>query len=184
MQWLRDNLNLIAASSDIEPLALSRRQWRRLHRARVLRLVRSLLAIGCRGIVAGLTGYATKAHLARAVLEATAFQTRDVLDAMRKDSGVVPKALRVDGGMAVNDLLMQFQSDVLEIPVIRPAVTETTALGAAYAAGLAVGFWNGLDHLRQAWREDKSWRPKMSDAIRERYLTEWRKAVERSMNWV
>jgi glycerol kinase len=185
VQWMRDNLNLIAASNDIEPLARSVADNGGVY---IVPAFSGLFApywrSDARGIIAGLTGYASKGHLARAVLEATAFQTRDVLDAMRKDSGVVPKALRVDGGMAVNDLLMQFQSDVLEIPVIRSAVTETTALGAAYAAGLAVGFWTGLDHLRQSWREDKSWWPKMPATTRERLLSEWHKAVERSMNWV
>jgi glycerol kinase len=185
VQWFRDNLNLIAKSSDIEPLARSVADNGGVY---IVPAFSGLFApywrSDARGIVAGLTGYATKAHLARAVLEATAFQTRDVLDAMRKDSGVVPKSLRVDGGMAVNDLLMQFQADILDLPVIRPAVTETTALGAAYAAGLAVGFWSGLDHLRKAWREDRSWQPRMSGEKREHMLTNWRKAVERSMRWV
>ncbi len=185
VQWLRDNLNLISKSSDIETLARSVPDNGGVYFVPAFSgLYAPYWRSDARGIVAGLTAYATKAHLARAVLEATAFQTRDVLDAMRDDSGVVPKALRVDGGMAVNDLLMQFQADVLDIPVIRSAVTETTALGAAYAAGLAVGFWNGLDHLRQAWREDKSWQPQMSGETRARLLTEWHKAIERSLNWV
>ena len=185
VQWFRDNLNLIAKSSDIEPLARSVADNGGIY---IVPAFSGLFApywrSDARGIVAGLTGYATKAHLARAVLEATAFQTRDVLDAMRKDSGVVPKSLRVDGGMAVNDLLMQFQADILDLPVIRPAVTETTALGAAYAAGLAVGFWSGLDHLRKTWREDRSWQPRMAGEKREHMLTDWRKAVDRSMHWV
>lgn len=185
VQWLRDNLNLIGKSSEIEALARSVPDNGGVY---IVPAFSGLFApywhSNARGIIAGLTGYAGKGHLARAVLEATAFQTRDVLDAMRKDSGVVPKNLRVDGGMAVNDLLMQFQADILDLPILRPAVVETTALGAAYAAGLAVGFWNGLDDLRKSWREDKSWQPRMKESTRERLLADWHKAIERSMHWV
>jgi glycerol kinase len=185
VQWLRDNLNLIGSSAEIEPLARSVADNGGIY---IVPAFSGLFApywqSNARGIIAGLTGYAGKAHLARAVLEATAFQTHDVLDAMRKDSGVEPKSLRVDGGMVVNDLLMQFQADILDLPVIRPAVIETTALGAAYAAGLAVGFWNSLDDLSKCWREDKSWKPNMNTESRERLLTGWRKAIERSMNWM
>ena len=184
VQWLRDNLKLIERSADIEPLARSVADNGGVY---IVPAFSGLFApywrSDARGIIAGLTAYAGKAHLARAVLEATAFQTRDVLDAMRKDSGVIPVNLRVDGGMAVNELLMQFQADVLNLPVVRPVVTETTALGAAYAAGLAVGFWNDFDHLRKAWRADKSWTPAMESATRDRLLGGWRKAIERSLDW-
>jgi len=118
------------------------------------------------------------------VLEANAYQTRDIVDAMDKDSGVKLSKLKVDGGMVYNNLLMQFQSDTLNVPVIRPKVTETTALGAAYAAGLAVGFWSGIEELRQNWAEDKTWHPAMSSNVREKYYLEWKKAVDRTFNWV
>ena len=137
-----------------------------------------------RGVIAGLTAFSNKGHIARAALEAAAYQTRDVLEAMRIDAGVELTQLKVDGGMAANALLMQFQADVLGIPVVRSAIAETTALGAAYAAGLAVGFWKGLDELRQKWRADRTWTPALADVDRNRLLREWRKAVERSMGWV
>ena len=132
----------------------------------------------------GLTRFVNKGHIARAVLEASAYQTRDIVDAMNKDSGVELSKLKVDGGMVGNELLMQFQSDILNVPVIRPKVSETTALGAAYAAGMAVGFWSGLDELRQNWAEDKTWHPSMTSAVREKYCREWKKAVDRTFNWV
>jgi glycerol kinase len=137
-----------------------------------------------RGVIAGLTRYVTKGHIARAVLEATAWQTREVLDAMNADSGVKLTALKVDGGMVYNELLMQFQSDVLDVPVIRPKVAETTALGAAYAAGLAVGFWSAVDDLRANWAKDKEWQPKMDPAEREKEYKLWKKAVTRTFDWV
>ena len=137
-----------------------------------------------RGVIAGLTRYANKGHIARAVLEATAWQTREVLDAMRSDSGVDLTALKVDGGMVENELLMQFQADVLGVPVIRPIVSETTALGAAYAAGLATGFWAGFDDLRGNWGEDKRWTPEMEASDRDRAYAEWKKAVTRTFDWV
>jgi glycerol kinase len=132
----------------------------------------------------GLTRYVTKAHIARAALEATAFQTREVLDAVNADSGVPLTELKVDGGMVANEALMQFQADILGVPVVRPKVTETTALGAAYAAGLAVGFWKDLDDMRANWGEDKRWESKMDSAERDRQMRLWKKAVTKSMDWV
>jgi glycerol kinase len=137
-----------------------------------------------RGALVGLTRYVNKGHLARAVLEATAFQTREVIDAMNADSGVALTSLKVDGGMVGNELLMQFQADVLDVPVIRPVVAETTALGAAYAAGLAVGFWAGEDDVRNNWAKDKEWTPAMDEATRERIFKNWKKAVTRTFDWV
>ena len=137
-----------------------------------------------RAAIVGLTRFVNKGHLARAVLEANAYQTLDVMEAMRKDSGVVLSSLKVDGGMVANDLLMQFQADVLNVPVIRPKITETTALGAAYAAGLAVGYWSGLDDLRSNWAEDKTWAPKMDDGQRQKGIADWQKAVQRTLDWV
>src|SRR5690606_10432883 len=137
-----------------------------------------------RGAIVGLTRYATRAHIARAALEATAYQTRDVLAAMEKDSGIPVKELRVDGGMVANELLMQFQSDILGVPVVRPRVTETTALGAAYAAGLAVGYWSGLADLKGNWAVDKRWQPALAAAERDRLYRSWQKAVTRSFDWV
>ena len=136
-----------------------------------------------RGVIVGLTGYATKAHIARAALEATAWQSKEVVDAANAASDVPFDELRVDGGMTVNELLMQFQADVLGVPVIRPKVTETTALGAAYAAGLAVGYWKDQDELKERWAEDKRWEPKMDDDEREKGYAKWKKAVERSLDW-
>jgi len=137
-----------------------------------------------RGLIAGLTGYVTKAHIARAALEAVAWQTREVVDAMTADSGQALKLLKVDGGMTANNLLMQFQADVLGVPVVRPAVAETTCLGAAYAAGLAVGFWPDLETLRGQWRQDAAWRPAMADEARARGYAQWNKAVGRSLDWI
>jgi glycerol kinase len=137
-----------------------------------------------RGVIAGLTRYVNKGHIARAVLEATAWQTREVLDAMNADSGVELTALKVDGGMVYNELLMQFQSDVLGVPVIRPKVAETTALGAAYAAGLAVGFWKAVEDLRANWAKDKEWTPSLDESVREKEYKLWKKAVTRTFDWV
>ena len=134
-----------------------------------------------RGVIAGLTRYATAGHIARAVLESVAYQTKDVLEAMKADAGVDLSELKVDGGMVVNDLLMQFQADILGVPVVRPVVAETTALGAAYAAGLAVGFWNTADDLRSHWAEDRRFEPAMDEATRERLSASWAKAIERSL---
>jgi len=137
-----------------------------------------------RGALVGLTRFVDRGHLARAVLEATAFQTREVLDAMNADSGVALTELKVDGGMVANELLMQFQADLLDVPVVRPKVAETTALGAAYAAGLAVGYWGGLDDLRKNWAEDKRWTPSLDAGERERVYRNWKKAVTKSFDWV
>jgi glycerol kinase len=137
-----------------------------------------------RGALVGLTRYVNKGHLARAVLEATAFQTREVLDAMNADSGVPLTELKVDGGMVVNETLMQFQADILGVDVIRPKVAETTALGAAYAAGLAVGYWQDESEIHDNWLEDKRWRPQMDEKQREKYYRSWKKAVTKTLDWV
>jgi glycerol kinase len=185
VQWLRDSLGLIRTSPEIEQLAATVADNGGVYFVPAFSgLFAPYWRSDARGLIAGLTGYANKGHLARAVLEATAYQTHAVLDAMRKDSGVQLTSLRVDGGMAANDLLMQFQADVLDVPVVRPKVTETTALGAAYAAGLAVGFWKDFEDLRSCWREDRTWTPKMEGEARARLLKEWGKAVERAMGWV
>jgi glycerol kinase len=185
VQWLRDALGLIRTSPEVEALAASVPDNGGVYFVPAFSgLFAPHWRSDARGLIAGLTAYAGRGHLARAVLEATAYQTRDVLDAMHKDSGVRVASLRVDGGMAVNDTLMQFQADILNVPVVRPKVTETTALGAAYAAGLAVGFWKDFAALRDAWREDKTWTPRMDDAKRDKLLAGWAKAVERSMGWV
>ncbi len=185
VQWLRDNLGLIGSASEINDLAgqvpdnggcyfvpafsgLFAPHWRP----------------DARGVIAGLTGYVTRAHLARAALEATAWQVKDVVTAMAMESQVAPATLKVDGGMTASELLMQFQADVLDVPVVRPTVAETTALGAAYAAGLAVGFWSGLDELRAQWRVDRTWRPSMEPTARDEAYALWHKAVERTMNWL
>jgi glycerol kinase len=135
-------------------------------------------------VIVGMTRFVNKGHFARAALEATAYQTREVLDAMNKDSGVELKALKVDGGMVFNELLMQFQSDILGVPVVRPTVAETTALGAAYAAGLAVGFWKNTDELRENWGVDKTWEPAMDEETRGKLHKGWLKAVTRTFDWV
>jgi len=137
-----------------------------------------------RGAIVGMTRYVNKGHIARAVLEAAAFQTREVMDAMEKDSGVKLTALKVDGGMVFNELLMQFQADILNVPVIRPKIAETTALGAAYAAGLAIGFWRDFDELRANWGQDKQWIPNMDSDQRGRLYSGWKKAVTRTFDWV
>jgi glycerol kinase len=137
-----------------------------------------------RGVIAGLTRYVNKGHIARAVLEATAFQTREVVDAMAKDSGIELDVLRTDGGMVNNNLLMQFQADILDKPVVKPVINETTALGAAYAAGLAVGFYKNLDDLCANWAVDKTWKPNMDETKRESMYKLWKKAVTRTFDWV
>ena len=185
VQWLRDNLGMISHSAEIETLARTVTDNGGVFFVPAFSgLFAPYWRSDARGIVAGLTGYATRAHLARAVLEATAYQTRDVLDAMRADGELEVTTLRVDGGMAVNDLLMQFQADILGIPVVRPKVTETTALGAAYAAGLAVGFWKDFDDLRSHWQADTQWLPRLATTERDQLLTKWHAAIERAMNWV
>ncbi len=185
VQWMRDNLGIISSAPEIEELAttvddnggayfvpafsgLFAPHWRS----------------DARGALVGLTRFVNKGHIARAVLEATAFQTREVLDAMDADSGVPLKELKVDGGMVVNEALMQFQADILDVEVVRPKVAETTALGAAYAAGLAVGYWADEDELRQNWGEDKRWSPSMDSDERERQYRNWKKAVTKTLDWV
>lgn len=184
VQWLRDNLGLIQSASDVEPLARSVADNGGVY---FVPAFSGLFAPhwrgDARGVIAGLTRFATKGHLARAVLEATAFQTREVLEAMNLDSGVPLRALKVDGGMVFNELLMQFQADQLGVPVLRPRVAETTALGAAYAAGLAVGYWNGLDDLRVNWGLDRAWEPEVGTQ-REAGYAQWKKAVARTLDWL
>src|SRR6266545_4710852 len=185
VQWLRDNLGLISSAGEVEALA---RTVEDNGGAYFVPAFSGLFApywrSDARGALVGLTRYVNKGHIARAVLEATAFQTREVLDAMNADSGVALTELKVDGGMVQNELLMQFQADMLDVPVVRPKVAETTALGAAYAAGLAVGYWNGLDDLRANWAEDKRWVPALDAAERERIYRNWKKAVTKSFDWV
>ena len=185
VQWLRDNLGLIASAPEIETLARTVEDSAGTYFVPAFSgLFAPYWRTDARGALVGLTRYVNKHHLARAVLEATAYQTRDIVEAMNKDSGVALKALKVDGGMVNNELLMQFQSDILDVPVIRPSVSETTALGAAYAAGLAVGFWPGLDAVRNNWTADKTWKPGMTDDEREKRYRGWKKAVERTFDWV
>jgi glycerol kinase len=185
IQWLRDNLNFFQNAPEVEAMAntvadnggayfvpafsgLFAPHWRP----------------DARGALVGLTRFINKGHIARAALEATAFQTLEVLDALNADSGVALTELKVDGGMTQNNTLMQFQADILGVPVIRPVITETTALGAAYAAGLAVGFWSDLDQLRSRWKEGKRWIPNMDDAERQRQIKLWKKAVTKTLDWV
>ncbi|MDW8350768.1 MAG: glycerol kinase GlpK [Anaerolineae bacterium] len=198
VQWLRDNLGLIRQSDEVEALARSVEDNGGVY---IVPAFSGLYAPywrdDARGVIAGLTRYANKGHLARAALEATAYQVRDVLDAMNRDiqaraqsadGGTLPisglQTLKVDGGMVRNELLMQFQADILGVPVIRPTVSETTALGAAYAAGLAVGYWRSVEDLRANWRADKQWQPSMDVATRDRLYRGWQKAVTRTFGWV
>ena len=185
VQWLRDNLGLIATAAEIEELAASVPDNGDVYFVPAFSgLYAPHWQSNARGVIAGLTRFAGKGHLARAALEATAFQTREVLDAMARDSGVAITELRTDGGMVVNELLMQFQADILGVPVVRPRVIETTALGAAYAAGLAVGYWASTDDIRANWGEDKRWRPDMAEDQRAALYARWNKAVTRAMDWV
>ncbi len=185
VQWVRDNLGLIQKSSDIEDLARSVRDNGGVYFVPAFSgLYAPYWRSDARGVIAGLTRFANKAHLARAVLEATAYQTREVLEAMEKDSGIHLFSLRTDGGMVENDFLMQFQADILNIPVLRPAIKETTALGAAYAAGLAVGYYSDLQDLRENWSADRTWEPHMEEAQRDTYYRQWKKAVTRSFAWL
>jgi glycerol kinase len=184
VQWLRDNLGLIEQAAEIETLARSVADNGGAYFVPAFSgLYAPYWKSDARGAIVGLTRYVNKGHLARAALEATAFQTREVLEAMQKDSGVRLEALKVDGGMVVNETLMQFQADLLGVPVIRPTVAETTALGAAYAAGLAVGFWASQDELRTNWGEGKRWAPQMDGTERERLYHNWKKAVTRTFDW-
>jgi glycerol kinase len=185
VQWLRDNLGIISSADEVEALA------RTVPDSGGIAFVPAFSGLfapywrsDARGVIAGLTRFVNRGHIARAALEATAWQTREILDAMNADAGVPLASLRVDGGMVHNELLMQLQADVLGVPVVRPVVTETTAFGAACAAGLAVGFWSGLEELRAAWAVDREWRPAMDEASRERDYARWKKAVTRTFDWV
>jgi glycerol kinase len=185
VQWLRDNLKIIEKSSDIEFLARTMKDNGGVYFVPAFSgLYAPYWKATARGVIAGLTRYANRGHLARAVLEATAFQVREVVEAMEKDSHIRLNTLRTDGGMIMNDLLMQFQSDILHRPVVRPVVRETTALGASYAAGLAVGYFEDTDELRANWAVDHTWKPKMDKATRENFYRKWKKAVTRSFDWV
>jgi glycerol kinase len=184
IQWLRDNLGIITSAAESEDLA------RKVEDNGGIYFVPAFSGLfapywrsDARGVLVGMSRYITKNHIARAALEATAYQTREVAEAMYKDSGVELKALKVDGGMVYNDLLMQFQADILGVPVVRPKVAETTALGAAYAAGLAVGYWQNTDEMRQNWQMDKTWEPKMGEEQRETLYQGWKKAVTRTFDW-
>ncbi|MBZ5522899.1 MAG: glycerol kinase GlpK [Acidobacteriia bacterium] len=184
VQWLRDNLGLIGKSSEIEALARSVEDNGGVYFVPAFSgLFAPYWKSNARGVIAGLTQYANKGHLARAVLEANAFQTRDVVEAMENDAGIPLEMLRVDGGMIENNLLMQFQADILDRPVVRPVIKETTALGAAYAAGLAVGFFRNTDELRTHWKAEKKWEPSMESARRDRLYKSWKKAVARTFDW-
>ena len=185
VQWLRDNLGFFQRSAEVESCA------RRVADAAGIYIVPAFSGLfapywrsDARGAIVGLTRYVTKEHLCRAALEATAYQTRDVLEAMEQDAGVRLSTLKVDGGMVANELLMQFQADLLGVPVVRPKVSETTALGAAYAAGLAVGFWRDSEELRRNWGVDRTWEPQMAPERREALYRGWKKAVERTLNWI
>ena len=184
VQWLRDNLGMIGKSSDVEVLAKTVDDNGGVYFVPAFSgLYAPYWKDSARGVIAGLTRYANKGHLARAVLEATAYQTRDVVEAMEKDAGIKLKGVRVDGGMVGNELLMQFQSDILNRQVVRPEVQETTALGAAYAAGLATGFYSGTAELRAKWKSNRVWKPEMDDAKRDGFYRSWKKAVTRSFDW-
>jgi glycerol kinase len=185
VQWLRDNLGLIERSSDVEALARTVDDNGGIYFVPAFSgLYAPYWRSDARGAIVGMTRYVNKGHIARATLEATAFQTREVLDAMEKDSGVRLSSLNVDGGMVFNELLMQFQSDILNVPVVRPKVAETTALGAAYAAGLAVGFWKDEAELRSNWGRDRVWKPQMDPSSRDAQYAAWKKAVTRTFDWI
>jgi glycerol kinase len=185
VQWLRDNLKMIRSSSEVEDLAKTVEDNGGTY---IVPAFSGLFApywkANARGVVAGLTRFVNNGHIARAALESTAFQSREVADAMNADSGVDLESLKVDGGMVVNETLMQFQADILGVPVIRPKVAETTSLGAAYAAGLATGFWAEVEDLRENWVEDKRWEPQMDAAARDEAYRYWKKAVERTFDWL
>ena len=185
VQWLRDNIGLFQSAPEIEDLAKTVDDNGGAYFVPAFSgLFAPYWRSDARGAIVGLTRYVNKGHLARAVLEATAFQTKEVVDAMNADSGVELESLKVDGGMVQNDLLMQFQADILDVPVIRPTVAETTSLGAAYAAGLAVGFWGEIEDLRANWGKDREWTPKMDADRRDREYRMWKKAVTRTFDWV
>jgi glycerol kinase len=185
IQWLRDNLGLISSAAEVEDLAKSVEDNGGAYFVPAFSgLFAPYWRPDARGALVGLTRYVNKGHIARAALEAIAFQTRDVVDAVNADAGIDLTELRVDGGATTNDTLLQFQADILGVPVVRPVVAETTALGAAYAAGLAVGFWSGLDDLAKNWQEDRRWEPAMDEAEQGRLLRNWRKAVTKTLDWV
>jgi glycerol kinase len=185
VQWLRDNLGLISSAPEVETLAKTVDDNGGVYFVPAFSgLFAPYWKGNARGVIAGLTRYVSKGHIARASLEATAWQTREVVDAMNADSGVDLTSLKVDGGMVQNELLMQFQADVLDVPVIRPTVAETTSLGAAYAAGLAVGFWSEVEDLRANWGKDKEWQPRMDSDEREKEYAFWKKAVTRTFDWL
>ena len=185
VQWLRDNLGLIQSSGEIEPLARSVEDNGDVYFVPAFSgLYAPHWKESARGVVTGLTRFAGRGHLARAAIEATAYQTRDVLGVMAQDSGIAIRELRADGGMVVNELLMQFQADILDVPVVRPKVIETTALGAAYAAGLATGYWHNEDDLKHNWGRDRTWTPAMAGTERDRLYASWQKALRRSFDWV
>jgi glycerol kinase len=185
VQWLRDNIGLIGSAPEVEDLAKTVDDNGGVYFVPAFSgLFAPYWKGNARGVIAGLTRYVNKGHIARATLEATAWQTREVVDAMNADSGVDLTSLKVDGGMVYNELLMQFQADVLDVPVIRPTVAETTSLGAAYAAGLAVGFWSEVEDLRANWGKDKEWQPKMDPQEREKEYAFWKKAVTRTFDWL
>jgi glycerol kinase len=185
VQWLRDNLGMISSAAEIEPLAATVEDNGGVYFVPAFSgLFAPHWRSDARGAIVGLTRYVNRGHLARAVLEATAFQSREVLEAMNADSGATVSALKVDGGMVGNEVLMQFQADILGVPVIRPVINETSALGAAYVAGLAVGFWSGTPEIRSHWAEHRRWEPTMTPQRREDLYAQWRKAVTRTLNWV
>jgi glycerol kinase len=185
VQWLRDNIGLIQTSADVETLAKTVEDNGGIYFVPAFSgLFAPYWRSDARGVIAGMTRYVNKGHIARAALEATAWQSREVVDAMNADSGVELTSLKVDGGMVYNELLMQFQADVLDVPVIRPTVAETTSLGAAYAAGLAVGFWSEVEDLRANWGKDKQWEPQMDAEEREKEYRLWKKAVTKTFDWV
>ncbi|CCH47889.1 glycerol kinase GlpK [Pseudodesulfovibrio piezophilus] len=185
VQWLRDNLKMFQSAPEIEAMASKVEDTGGMY---IVPAFSGLYAPywrpDARGVMVGLTRYINRNHIARAVLEATAYQTKDIVEAMNKDSGVVLETLKADGGMVYNELLMQFQSDILNVPVVRPKVAETTCLGAAYAAGIAVGFWSGREELYNNWEEDKTWQPDMNEERRSSGYRGWGKAVKRTLDWV
>jgi glycerol kinase len=185
VQWMRDNLGMIASAPEIETLANTVDDNGGAYFVPAFSgLFAPYWRADARGALVGLTRFVNRGHIARAALEATAFQTREVIDAVNADSGVPLTEIKVDGGMIANNTLMQFQADILGVPVVRPVVAETTALGAAYAAGLAVGFWSGLDELRANWQEERRWEPQMDTEERDRQLRNWKKAVTKTFDWV
>jgi glycerol kinase len=185
IQWLRDNLKIIETSPDVEALAATVEDTGGVYFVPAFSgLFAPYWRGDARGAIVGMTRYVNRGHIARAALEATAFQTREVLDAMEADSGAKLGELKVDGGMTANETLMQFQADIVRVPVVRPVVAETTALGAAYAAGIAVGFWNGEQDVIANWAEDKRWVPQMEKSEAGRLYRNWKKAVTKTFEWV